>query len=247
MINHVYSLLRNVTGAGVDPSQGGEYVPLEFRAVTLTPGLALVRSTLFGANPDPVYLNYRLRQYMTVLHAGDYVDHVASYDSRWTYWPFLNAPPFVFGTSLTQNLGSGETASPAPPILQGQVVANDEAGRCSFQWPLTLTRSALTFTNGLSAPVPVPGSSLSVLVPSSIAAVTHWTVSATVKPVRDLATLVATLDTVGVRPTLELFGIETTEPQATYRKLWNEHDQLPERLTAVLLALAFRTEALRVG
>lgn len=245
MINHVYTLLRNITGYGVDPSQGGEYTPPEYRAVPLTQGLSLVRGILFGATPDPVYLNYRLRQYMTVLHAGDYVDHVANYDSRWTYWPFSEAAPFAFGISISQKLGINETASPDPPVVQGQAVPNDTAGRCEFQWPLTINRSALILTAGLSAPVQVPGSPLFVLVPGSIAAVTNWTITAIVPPAKGLAEIVKSLDTMGERAAIELFGVDTTEPQATYRNLWNDNDQLPERLTGVLLALAYRTEALR--
>lgn len=87
MINHFRTLLLNRSGeeAGVSAHLGDEYVPTWYRAVPLPSYLTSVRRLLFGAAPDRVYLNYRVRQCLSLMHSSELAEFVTHLDSRITY------------------------------------------------------------------------------------------------------------------------------------------------------------------
>ena len=106
---------------------------------------------------------------------------------------------------------------------------------------------ALTFTGGLSQPVPLPGSALVVRVRDADAVGSAWTVEALAVPAADPGALAARLALLGEPVLLDLFGAAPAEPYRGWRNLWDSDRPLPERLGAVLLALARRTDATRRG
>jgi hypothetical protein len=89
MINEARTLLLNISHNSADTSlTWSEYVPAEFIAVVLPAWLVTIRTILFGNNPTEQQLNQRVRQYMQILHAGDFADHLFALDNRITYLPF---------------------------------------------------------------------------------------------------------------------------------------------------------------
>jgi len=86
MVNHARTLLLNSV-SGISSELGEEFVPLDFVPVALNAGLTAARRVLFGANPDRLMLNYRLKQFMTLLHSTELEEFVTGLDSRVTYWP----------------------------------------------------------------------------------------------------------------------------------------------------------------
>lgn len=127
MINHAYTLLRNAPGDLADP--WSEFSPPGFRPVVLDAALTAVRNVLFGTNPDAFHLNYRLRQYMTILHASDFADHVVAFDSRVTYWPFDSPAELRFGAFAT-----GFRDAPPLEVIGDPPPADDATGRSIFTW-----------------------------------------------------------------------------------------------------------------
>ena len=89
MINHIRSILLNAPQAQAHPVDfiGEEYVSPEWVPVPQPHGVARLRDILFGHNPDRALMNYRLRQFMTLIHSTDLEQYVHEKDSRVTYWP----------------------------------------------------------------------------------------------------------------------------------------------------------------
>jgi hypothetical protein len=103
----------------------------------------------------------------------------------------------------------------------------------------------LVFQDGLSQPVPLPGSGLAAVVPEAAPPGGGWQVTARAVPAVDLGALTAQLAALGGDWELALFGVGITGDYARYRAIWQSDLPLPYRLSAVLLALALRTDAAR--
>lgn len=131
MINQAYSLLRNLPGTVVS-SPGGEYVDPTYQPAALPQALQAVRAILFGSNPDAVALNTRLRQYLTILHCGPYVEHLTDLDNRVSYWPFTAAEPIPFGLSVTPIGSAGDV------FVSGQGPQEADSGITTYSWTLTV-------------------------------------------------------------------------------------------------------------
>jgi hypothetical protein len=132
LINHVYTLLRNLGPAGAL-----EYVDPRFRPLALDDDLRAVRAQLFGSDPDQTGVEYRLRQFLTILHAGDFADHLYDIDPRVSYLPLDAGEPFAWGT-MVDTLGHH-----APLFIHGNYAADDAAGRCTSAWEVYLTAGVL--------------------------------------------------------------------------------------------------------
>lgn len=88
MINEARTFLLNRSGAGRSALgfRGEEYIEPGFRPVTESASTASLRNTLFGPDPCGLTQNYRLAQYMTMIHCCDWTDlYARSLDSRLTY------------------------------------------------------------------------------------------------------------------------------------------------------------------
>lgn len=87
MINHARSLLLNKPNNGTISvgSYGQEYVPPLYATVTGDTALEAAHAILFGSNPDDFTLNYRLVQYMQLLHSPATESDILALDSRYTY------------------------------------------------------------------------------------------------------------------------------------------------------------------
>lgn len=131
MVNHVRTLLRNLPTATDYSIPLAEYSP-PTRPVRLPPNLLAIWKTLFGTAPDAYGLEYRLRQYMELVHASSLADYVTTFDTRLTYLPFsgtFDDEPFrprvtPLGHSHTLFVGG------APPVEQG--------GALRYAWTVRL-------------------------------------------------------------------------------------------------------------
>jgi hypothetical protein len=257
VVNHVRTLLLNLPASSESPL--GEYVPPGFTSVAIPGAVQQARNFLFGQQPDAAMLDYRLRQYMTMLHATELVEFVVATDPRITYMPggwkmadFSPAPSVL-------PIGHDQ-----PLYLAGTVpVAGD--GRMVHSWQVTallagqtaarvIRRSptpgsavhTLSFTNGLSNEFPLDGSALLARFQAAgVVDGTMWNVDCLAMPVTDPGQVAASLGAAGANTIPYLFGAAPQEPYLTWQKLWNSNQPLPYRLGAVLLAVAARTDEAR--
>lgn len=247
MVNHLRTLLLDEDGlswpGGGFP--GEEYVPPEFRRRPMPMECRNPWRFLFGSNPDRAYKNFRLRQYMTLLHSTDLASEVAAFDPRITYWPLRAGDTRFDGYGTTTVSSLPHTVGEM--LVGGALEPNDARGQCRFEWRVTIeaadrvsvnmTQHALTFTDGLSNPFPI-GQGLTARVRENVD--DAWSVEALARPARDVGTIAATaLRSLGAAEAY-LFG-----PDPDLGELWRRHDFLPLRLSALLVALGKRIEESR--
>lgn len=138
MINHARTLLLNMRPQNNHLQDAGhEYIPSDFRPVTLSPTLSAVRKILFGAKPDTYFLNLRGRELLTYIHQTELADYVYKLDPRVTYWPPTTAP---FFETAKPTVTAVQTAGPPLRLnLSGTFFASDAAGITTKNYEIGVT------------------------------------------------------------------------------------------------------------
>lgn len=264
MINHARTLLLNLSGSDAHSVVGSEYVPEDFVAKTLSPELASVRRTIFGSDPDQVFMNYRVRQCLVMLHSTELDEYVRQLDNRITYDTTFKHD-MVTTTAFRRSIRRVRGAK-FKSHLAGDLEANEAKGRCVYRWRIRVVDAdtvnvarrahevgdeelAVTVSGGLSSPIPLHGSSLTarLSVPAaddSLAAIIDnvYAVEGTVRPTSTLVDVAAQLRTSLSEPVSRaLFGVKPAEPFKTFRNLWYDNPALPYSLGGLLMALIYRT------
>lgn len=256
MINHYRCLLLNLDGPAPATLDGEEYVPPDFRSVVLTTPLMAVRAALFGSMPDRRMLLYRTRQLLACVHAGPLAGAVTGPDPRLTYLPLARG-----GFELAGGLAATPIGHSTPLTVVGTPPAERD-GRTAYAWTVAIgagptatvqpstgraVTTPISFAGGLAAPVAVPGSALSVLIPQA-AAGTSWLVTWLANPSADLSAVATRIASAGDAALLALFGGPTAaEPYRSWGNLWASRRPLPDRLAAATSALVYRADAIRTG
>lgn len=255
MINHVRTLLLNQSGdTGVSPATPGEeYVPPTYRRRRRPRYLEAALSVLFGGSPDRLYLNYRMRQLMQVLHATELRTHVLARDPRITY-ELIDSAFFnqVFRLDYAQYAGP-----PGTLFGSGTHDADMVGGKSTQSWlvelgdtvatvkrltpPATTTTFPLNIEGGLTAQIPLAGTGLQVRFQHPVAG-QAWTIDSRARPGGDIGLLLSqTAQVLGEAGVAALFAGDG-EPMQTYRNLWHGQDVFAYRYGALLLAAADVTE-----
>lgn len=255
MTNHARTLLLNQPATARKPPTyfAEEYVPPDYVPVALPIFLRDIQGVLFGRQADRALRNFRLRQYMTVLHESELADYVTELDPRITYTIGNDSLLDVVGRLTLSGVDPqqvtllGDPPEPADNRLHYAWDISRTGDTCHVQMITPLpqaTVAALEFVAGLSQAIPLPLSSLTVRLSEQADDGGLWQVSYLAAPLLDLGVIVNLL--AGLSPgTLQtLFGGAREEP---YKTFFNaaQTAQLPLRLSGYLLATAWRTEALR--
>lgn len=256
MFNHARTILLNIDGTNSPgPSfPGEELVPSDYFAFPFSPVIERLRRFLFGASPDRAMLNYRLHQYMTILHSTELEEHVLAMDPRVTYWPPRRQDLFhPTRPTITQTHGT-----PAALYVSGEAQSNESLGKLLSQWRLEVldsTRVSVildTFPGGfaevsyatadaLGGPVTLLNSALTVSFSPQVGAV--WSIDSLARPGKDLGEIANTIAASVPEQDLDyLFGVSPEEPYRTFNNLWLTHEWLPYRLGGLVLAVAYRSE-----
>lgn len=265
------TLLLNADGDAVVPDWaiGEEPVDAAYRAVAVPAWLAAVRARLFGSAPDRSWMNYRLAQYVTLLHRTELEQHVLAPDPRVTYLP---PPAGDGGRAVLDFFPAGHFTPHAAPVtpgapalaVQGRPLAADATGRGYHEYDLTVTASTVQvrqnhpagraagvvvetdyeLSAGLSAPVPLGDGGCSVLL-EAVPPGTTWRVAYHVRPAVDPGSVLAGLRQLDEPTLLRLFGASPVEPYRTFADLFRHHVELAYGLGGLLLAVAYRTDELR--
>jgi hypothetical protein len=252
-------LLLNLPASAELPT--GEYVPPEFRAVAVPTYLQQARDLLFGARPDAAMLDYRLRQYMAMLHATELAEFVVAADPRITY---------TAGDRAMADFGFAPAVIPIGhdrPLFIGGDRPTAAGGRMAYAWQVTIlvagqpgptaavTRRSPTpgsaehpigYDGDLSTEFPLDGSPLLARSGGGVVADgTTWNVGCLAPPGRDPGQVAADFAAAGGAILGGLFAGGAAEPYATWAALWESAQPLPYRLGAILLAVAARTDDIR--
>ena len=258
MINHVRTLLLNRNGAS-RPAPGffgEEVVPETYSALPLPQGLLTVRNALFGSTPDDAGMNYQLWHYMRILHTTEFESYVTALDPRITYLHDKSLLDFEFGP----------LASPDDNALNfvGTPGLGGRSGKLETAWLVTRRAGGVFDIDNLQSghvetysPVIADGvtelmpmtdyKDLQVRVFTGEATTTTWSVTYLERPGAEMDPInrAAQLMNIGASAYLELFP--NREPFTLFKELWERHSQFPYKLSGALLALAYRTEEIRLG
>lgn len=259
LINHIRTLLLNLPGdSPPGPGYPGEeYVPPDYRPVTLPAAAAAARRLLLGGPADRAMLNYRLRELTTVLHGTELAEATLASDPRVTYWPPRTGPSGGWPAGLNVVRLSAGQASLTPV---GPPDPQEQFGRLYSEWQVSvqadggvavgyfdpgagLGKTQIFSPGGV---VTLPGSSLQVRVQGPPGS--SWDVRGLARPSRGLPGVLADLDSgLGDSALEALFGRDPPEPYRTFRNLWFGHDQAAYRLGGLALAVAYRADETRRG
>lgn len=182
MINHGRSLLLNISGSNYQPQYlGEEYIPPTFSRLDLPSYLQIARRLLFGARPERVFLNYRVRELLHTVHETELAEYLYALDPRVTYWPeptpvFFNQRKYVRAEQIDGMLG-------ARIFFSGNFSADNALGLALREYTIrteqdtdnyivienddksfSTTKTAVDISTGLSSAVTVAGTSLQVRV-----------------------------------------------------------------------------------
>jgi hypothetical protein len=261
MINHARTLLLNREPDNVPygGQPGDEFLPTNFVTVKSLPTyLRSLRSILLGSDPDRVFGNYRVRQYLALLHMTELVEFVTDLDPRITY---LTDNDDLFAERTFRISASKDSI-----FINGELGPPDATGRSLHEWDIRiLTSSTLavtrhtkpkqhdvqnySFTDGLSNLLDLIGSTATFRIADN--GDTTWAVRGLARPQKDLGQILYELDHSGAAYMNQLFGVGTpsgaAEPFKTFRNLWVDHPELAYRLGGVLLAVIYRMEELRTN
>lgn len=251
MINHVRTLLLNRPADGaVSSQQGEEYVPADFTPKTLTPPLRRWRQAVFGSRPDRVFLNFRVRQLLQLLHASPLAPDAYLDDSRVTYLPFDTAMAASGAISLQQWAGSDSGA-----VVAGQYAANEATGQATHTWQVVVnpdlsvtvtdqtTQKETTFPDDTT--IALPSSSLQLYLQQK-ASGQKFSITAIAMPQTDLSQVLRNgVDALGPEGLTEIFRNSAHPAQAaTWLQVWQKQQIAIERYAALLLAIAAYTAQL---
>lgn len=261
MFNHARTLLMNVKGSS-SPGEdffGEELVPVDYKKLELPTYLDVVRSRLFGADPDRAMLNYRVKQLLNLVQSTELNEYVLALDPRVTY-DLADEHDLVLRETFRP--ASRQVAgSPAALYVLGTQTAPDPVGRLRFQYDVDVLLSdsieikrvtpyprswifAHSLSNGLSPAYELPSTGYRVAVNTNNPG-TRFIVEGFLRPEWSMGQIVNMLQSMGETVLVQLLGIDATEPYQTFRTLWYDHPELPYRLSAIVLAIVYRMEELR--
>jgi hypothetical protein len=248
MINHARALLVNQTAAARPPlgAYGEEYTPAEYIPFEPVREQRAVRRLLFGAAPDALFLNSRLRLLLAAAHQTPTVDgYLRSLDSRVTYDGRVE--PIITDTLMEAT----PVGSPAMSLhLFGPVAADEVEGVSVFGYQviagigdLTVVDHAFGSTrrqaHDAEPPILSCGARLRFAGDWSPGI---WNALVAVPSARGLPDLYADLSGVGATVTAAIAGAASR-----WRELWHHGIGITARLAGLTAALVEVSEAARHG
>jgi len=144
-------------------------------------------------------------------------------------------------------------------LLLGNLRPDDINGRAISSWSVKLTSgnilelydtanpnvgsvTTLSYSSALSQRVPLPGTGLDVAIRPNTS--NEWIIDIVAKPTADLGTVLANLDAMSDIDTNFVLSGSYSEFEV-FSNYWKNSSELPERLTAITLGLAYKLEEKR--
>lgn len=249
MINHVRTLLlnRQREGHGLD-EPGEEYIPADYAPRRLSPAMRRAWQSLFGSQPDRLFLNYRVRQLLQIMHGTVLGNDILRPDPRVTYLPFADDLfEVVFGIQV-QHIGG----SPTEVKVVGTPQVDTSKGICTQSWDVAVQEDEVAIrhrTGAFAGVVPrttqilLPGSSLTLYLGNASPGL-KIRITAVARPESDvsqtLRDMVAAFGDAGLD---EVFPPnKMSDRQLLWQRIWNNSHLFVMRMSALLLAIATKIE-----
>lgn len=262
MINEARTLLLNRSGSSQEAPSFylQEYVDPLFEPVVLPSYLVRSYGVLVGQGADNAFANFRMWQYMRILHSTEFAEYVYALDTRVTY---LNKRSIVDAQYLPVVTPINVLAQGVPLYVQG---ASNVAGnnQLLFQWNVEIINglvvrttdlrtqkyvdTIVTVENNLTSPIALAGQkSMTIQLGSSapLPVGAKWTMQTLAQPNFDLSAVISQLKVIGDDSLYELFG-GNTPPYNTFRQLWEREADQHYQLSGYLLAHIYRVNEARV-
>ena len=263
MINHLRTLLLNRPGAKRPALDFflEEYVEPTFQPVALTGTLEALHELLLPARADDAFINYRLVQYLQLLHSTEFASYVTALDPRLTYLPQRTLLSNQLLPKLT-NLNALAYNTAPQWTLVGTAPDSNQTLRLATSWQLDVLSTGVmrcilpaegsasitpfSMTNGMSSPIAlVRAPKLFVVFSAADLPVgASWALSSFAQPPSGLSELATQILELGSESLETLFS--SAEPYATFKKLWLNGPYLQFKLGAMLLTCAYRIEEQRL-
>jgi len=275
MINHARNLLVNYIGNDFS-RVGEEVIDPKFRPVVkqnMPSAVVVVRSILFGKEPDAEMLNYRAAQYLRLIHGCELAKYITELDTRITYdltsAELLDLRLFAPTVSTVTTAGANLAV-----IVHEADSATFTTDKLLQRWRVSLTgvadNTASTTIQLFGTPirterktVPISNASNSALFKltgstlygrfmwsaggAEAAPTGEWLVNSRVRPSSDFSVLEQSLRSVD-EALIDLFSRGSaqgyTEPFATFYELWTNSPYIEYRIGAVVLALIYKMNEL---
>lgn len=164
--------------------------------------------------------------------------------------------------SIDKNL-TGFNQTDSPEIIgvyaRGVPTADETKGKCLSFWKLDLNNMDeldvqclndktirdshnLVFTSGLSQSITLPGTNVTIQLRD--VGVTTWSVDIVAKPATDIGTVLANLDNTS-EVDIDAIMSGVYSEYKTFKDYWKQNQDTAERLSAIVLALAYKLEEKR--
>lgn len=259
MVNHVRTFLMNRgrNGRGID-QPGEEFVYDKFIPRVLTPGLVMAHKVLFGGQPDRLFLMFRMRQLMQLIHASPLADDVLVKDSRITYLPFDDT---MFSDVFKRTVTIQGSSNPTLLHIYGQHVPDMQKGVIEQIWDIFVTgEGVIRIVNRSTGQIvdhgtavndelraPLHGTGLHVHIQAGfLPPLVNLRIVSRVRPDGELAAVLHVLQaTLGQSGLSDIFKLPLVDPYITWYSIYNDPVQpFAMRMAALFLAMAERTESL---
>ena len=253
MINAVRALLKNVNGSSSNQALSPLAEPIDpmFRARRLPSWLQSGHRSLFGTQPDSLYLDYRVRELLVLIASSPLAPLLRAKDDRMTEDPLTNRdmPPFTPTVLKTADSGSHMLNYSSDPQ------ADDIRGRSWYQYTLSVSGGDATLTadNGDSQVTAAVNGVFRVTAPNGMrltitptSGTASWSILGYARP-RGLQPALRDFDSqVGPRFD-EMIPPQTTDAHLLQiREIWDRRPiaEYPVRIAALLLATAWYIDTL---
>jgi hypothetical protein len=261
VINHARTLILNRNGS---PRQDSsfyleEFVDPSFKKVALPYELQAAHDVLVELDADDAFANFRMQQYMRLLHSTEFASYALALDPRVTY--LRPAPPPVLSSVEVVQQLSGATrltlefmGAPAvnfasPRVINDWVAESANPNVLSIKHAQTGTNVLpyMNFVDGLSDVVVMPTQANfllrvhgDVLEPDQ-----RWFIKTFTAPTDDVSdTLLRLLD---LNPRFIEAVFPKRAPFTVFKDLWDKNAILAYRMSGFLLAMAYRIQEIRNG
>lgn len=257
MINHGRTLLLNRSGAQRPEATYflEEYVPDEFRPVTLNSSLSRVYEKLIGVDSDNAYANYVVHIILRAIHGTEYAGALTDLDPRITYLHDRDVPPFGFERLSTdqEDIAVHPSAEFYENALRRKLyhrwLLHADTGTFVTVTDMTgegITQQSVSGSGSLTGPIPLSArDNLSVRLGAfPIPVGSNWEFEGVLSTAYGLPEIVSDLEDLGGLVEEGILG-SLTEPFPTFKKLWKEHILLQYRLAGFMLGYIYKAEEVR--